>query len=85
MNREPSPTITRTSRVNQVGSLLHPQGLKDAYARPAGKTDPAMQYWRPIAERLRLAHNVPLEEWRFGFGVDEETGESDAHRHRPHL
>ncbi|HLN86078.1 MAG TPA: hypothetical protein VK200_06435 [Candidatus Limnocylindrales bacterium] len=30
----------------------------------SAKTDPALQYWRPIAERLRLARNVPLEEWR---------------------
>ena len=30
----------------------------------SGKTDPAMQYWRPIAERLRLADNVPLKEWQ---------------------
>jgi methionine synthase II (cobalamin-independent) len=30
----------------------------------SAKTDPALQYWRPIAERLRLACNVPLEEWR---------------------
>ena len=30
----------------------------------SAKTDPALQYWRPIADRLRLAHNVPLHEWR---------------------
>jgi 5-methyltetrahydropteroyltriglutamate--homocysteine methyltransferase len=30
----------------------------------SGKTDPALQYWQPIAERLRLAQNVPLNEWR---------------------
>ena len=30
----------------------------------SGKTDPALQYWRPITERLRLARNKPLEEWR---------------------
>jgi methionine synthase II (cobalamin-independent) len=30
----------------------------------SAKTDPALQYWRPIAERLRLARNVPLSEWR---------------------
>ena len=35
----------------------------------SGKTDPAMQYWRPIAERLRLADNVPLKEWQFASAV----------------
>ncbi len=30
----------------------------------SAKTDPALQYWRPLAERLRLAQNVPLNEWR---------------------
>ena len=32
-----------------------------------GKTDPALQYWRPIAERWRLARNVPLSESPSGF------------------
>ena len=144
MNQETSPTIIRYSRVDQVGSLLRPQALKDAYSRhgngelsdeelariqdesvksliaqqeaqglsiltdgeyrrlnfqdsfvesvsgfvpkiqtmqfqesrtlggaalqrwvpDSGKTDPALQYWRPIASRLRLARNVPLREWR---------------------
>lgn len=31
----------------------------------SAKTDPALQYWRPIAERLRLADNRPLAEWRY--------------------
>jgi 5-methyltetrahydropteroyltriglutamate--homocysteine methyltransferase len=31
----------------------------------SAKTDPALQYWRPIVERLRLAHNSPLAEWRY--------------------
>jgi 5-methyltetrahydropteroyltriglutamate--homocysteine methyltransferase len=31
----------------------------------SAKTDPALQYWRPIIERLRLAHNRPLAEWRY--------------------
>ena len=31
----------------------------------SAKTDPALQYWRPIAERLRLAENRPLAEWRY--------------------
>ena len=31
----------------------------------SGKADPALQYWLPLAERLRLARNMPLEEWRF--------------------
>ena len=30
----------------------------------SAKTDPALQYWRPISERLRLAENRPLLEWR---------------------
>jgi 5-methyltetrahydropteroyltriglutamate--homocysteine methyltransferase len=29
----------------------------------SAKTEPALQYWRPISERLRLANNVPLNEW----------------------
>ena len=33
------------------------------------KTNPALQYWRPIIERLRLARNVPLEEWRFASAL----------------
>jgi len=33
------------------------------------KTDPALQYWRPIVERLHLARNVPLEEWRFASAL----------------
>jgi 5-methyltetrahydropteroyltriglutamate--homocysteine methyltransferase len=33
------------------------------------KTDPALQYWRPIADRLRLARNAPLEEWRFASAL----------------
>jgi 5-methyltetrahydropteroyltriglutamate--homocysteine methyltransferase len=31
----------------------------------SAKTDPALQYWRPIVEQLRLAHNRPLAEWRY--------------------
>ncbi len=31
----------------------------------SAKTDPALQYWRPIVERLRLVENRPLAEWRF--------------------
>lgn len=144
MNQETCPTTTKHSRVDQVGSLLRPANLKDAYARhgngeigddeltriqdesvkeliakqeahglailsdgeyrrlnfqdsfvesvagfvpkrqtmqfqesrtvggkalqrwqpDSAKTDPALQYWRPIAERLSLAQNVPLREWR---------------------
>jgi 5-methyltetrahydropteroyltriglutamate--homocysteine methyltransferase len=61
-------------RVDQVGSLLRPQGLKDAYARQgkgeaSNETDPALQYWRTIVERLRLADNRPLAEWRFASGL----------------
>jgi len=38
----------------------------------SGKTDPALQYWRPLAERLRLARNVPLEEWRFASALTQK-------------
>ena len=38
----------------------------------SGKTDPALQYWRPITERLRLARNVPLEEWRFASALTKK-------------
>lgn len=31
----------------------------------SAKTDPALQYWRPIVNRLRLAANRPLAEWRY--------------------
>jgi 5-methyltetrahydropteroyltriglutamate--homocysteine methyltransferase len=31
----------------------------------SAKTDPALQYWRPISERLRVAENRPLKEWRY--------------------
>ncbi len=31
----------------------------------SAKTDASLQYWRPIAERLRLAENRPLKEWRY--------------------
>jgi 5-methyltetrahydropteroyltriglutamate--homocysteine methyltransferase len=30
----------------------------------SAKTDPALQYWRPIVERLQLRENRPLAEWR---------------------
>jgi methionine synthase II (cobalamin-independent) len=33
MNQETSATNTKRSCVDQVGSLLRPQALKDAYAR----------------------------------------------------
>ena len=35
----------------------------------SAKTDPALQYWRPIAERLRLAQNVLLKEWQFASAL----------------
>jgi 5-methyltetrahydropteroyltriglutamate--homocysteine methyltransferase len=38
----------------------------------SGKADPALQYWRPIVERLRLARNVPLEEWRFASALTKK-------------
>ena len=38
----------------------------------SGKTDPALQYWRPLAGRLRLARNVPLEEWRFASALTQK-------------
>jgi 5-methyltetrahydropteroyltriglutamate--homocysteine methyltransferase len=144
MNQEASATLVKESHVEQVGSLLRPQALKDAYSLhgkgelsdeelariqdasvkaliakqeahglsiftdgeyrrlnfqdsfvesvsgfipkvqtiqfqesrtiggaalqrwvpDSGKTDPALQYWRPISSRLRLALNIPLREWR---------------------
>jgi methionine synthase II (cobalamin-independent) len=36
------------------------------------KTDPALQYWRPIVEPLRLARNVALEEWRFASALTKK-------------
>jgi 5-methyltetrahydropteroyltriglutamate--homocysteine methyltransferase len=36
------------------------------------KTDPALQYWRPITERLRLARNGPLQEWRFASALTKK-------------
>jgi methionine synthase II (cobalamin-independent) len=38
----------------------------------SAKTDPALQYWRPISERLRLATNKPLEEWRLAAKLTEK-------------
>ena len=38
----------------------------------SGKTDPALQYWRPITQRLNLARNVPLEEWRFASALTKK-------------
>jgi 5-methyltetrahydropteroyltriglutamate--homocysteine methyltransferase len=147
-----SSTISPNFRADQVGSLLRPQSLKDAYARhgngefsdaelalvqddsvkeliatqealglsiltdgeyrrlnfqdsfvesvagfiprkhtmqfqesrtaggealqrwvpDSGKTDPALQYWRPITERLRLAQNVPLMEWRSASALTQK-------------
>jgi 5-methyltetrahydropteroyltriglutamate--homocysteine methyltransferase len=31
----------------------------------SAKTDPKLQYWRPITQRLRLSENQPLKEWRY--------------------
>ncbi len=31
----------------------------------SAKADPALHYWRPITERLKLADNRPLSEWRY--------------------
>lgn len=144
MTRAMFPTISQFLRVDQVGSLLRPQALKEVYARhgngdigddeltrvqdesvkaliakqeahgisiltdgeyrrlnfqdsfvesvagfipkkqtmqfqesrtvggeamqrwvsDSGKIDPTLQYWRPIADRLSLAQNIPLHEWR---------------------
>jgi 5-methyltetrahydropteroyltriglutamate--homocysteine methyltransferase len=36
------------------------------------KTDPALQYWRPIIEKLRLAHNRPLAEWRYAAQLTKQ-------------
>jgi 5-methyltetrahydropteroyltriglutamate--homocysteine methyltransferase len=35
----------------------------------SAKTDPGLQYWRPIVERLRLTENRPLAEWRSAAGL----------------
>jgi 5-methyltetrahydropteroyltriglutamate--homocysteine methyltransferase len=35
----------------------------------SAKTDPQLQYWRPIVERLRLNENRPLAEWRFAASL----------------
>ncbi len=37
----------------------------------SAKTDPALQYWRPITERLCVAHNKPLDEWRSASALTE--------------
>jgi 5-methyltetrahydropteroyltriglutamate--homocysteine methyltransferase len=34
----------------------------------SAKSDPGLQYWRPIVERLRLTENRPLAEWRDASG-----------------
>jgi 5-methyltetrahydropteroyltriglutamate--homocysteine methyltransferase len=31
----------------------------------SAESDPRLQYWRPITQRLRLNENQPLKEWRF--------------------
>jgi 5-methyltetrahydropteroyltriglutamate--homocysteine methyltransferase len=38
----------------------------------SAKTDPQLQYWRPIVERLRLKENRPLSEWRFAAALAEK-------------
>ena len=38
----------------------------------SGKSDPALQYWRPLAERLRLVRNVPLEEWKSASALTDK-------------
>jgi 5-methyltetrahydropteroyltriglutamate--homocysteine methyltransferase len=35
----------------------------------SAKTDPTLQYWRPIVERLRLGPNLPLAEWRYAAAL----------------
>jgi 5-methyltetrahydropteroyltriglutamate--homocysteine methyltransferase len=38
----------------------------------SAKTDPQLQYWKPIVERLRLIENQPLAEWRFAAGLTKK-------------
>lgn len=38
----------------------------------SAKTDPPLQYWRPISDRLRLANNVPLNEWRLSSALTKK-------------
>ena len=38
----------------------------------SAKTDPQLQYWRPIAARLRLQKNRPLAEWRFAAELTQQ-------------
>lgn len=38
----------------------------------SAKTDPALQYWRPFIDQLRLAHNRPLAEWRYAAQLTEK-------------
>ena len=45
----------------------------------------AVAHRRPAGARLRLARNVPLEEYAFVAPGGEETGEGDPDRARPHL
>jgi 5-methyltetrahydropteroyltriglutamate--homocysteine methyltransferase len=40
-------------------------GALQRWQPDSAKTDAALQYWRPITERLRLAENRPLVEWRY--------------------
>jgi 5-methyltetrahydropteroyltriglutamate--homocysteine methyltransferase len=39
----------------------------------SAKTDPKLQYWRPITQRLRLNENQPLKEWRFAAKLTKKT------------
>ena len=45
----------------------------------------AVSHRRPAKERLKLAHNIPLDEYRFVKRCGEEAGESIADRPGPHL
>jgi 5-methyltetrahydropteroyltriglutamate--homocysteine methyltransferase len=38
----------------------------------SAKTDPKLQYWRPIIQRLRLNENQPLKEWRFAAKLTDK-------------
>jgi 5-methyltetrahydropteroyltriglutamate--homocysteine methyltransferase len=38
----------------------------------SAKTDPKLQYWRPITQRLRLNDNQPLKEWRFAAKLTQK-------------
>ena len=53
MNQETSPTMTKRSRVDQVGSLLRPPELKDVYARHGNGDIPDSELTRIQDESIK--------------------------------